>query len=240
MHMRIVRHGFVDHYARLDSPLHLLEARSKILAFTALIVSVLCIPDGRGSLLFIYFFGTAMLMGISQVPLNYIVGRVIIVLPFIVVAGLAVPWKGYAGLGILLVRAALCLMLLILLINTTRFAELLRGLRKLGCPRIVIRRLNFGHQYLFVLKEEALRAKQARDCRRAGRLQFRQRLKVLSLMPGALLMRSSERVKRVYSAMRSRAYEGDAHVIGPRKFSLPDAAFLCGVGLFISLTFLIL
>jgi cobalt/nickel transport system permease protein len=130
-----VRHNFIDRYAALDSPLHILESRTKLVVFTALIVAVLCIPAGSGSLFFFYFFATAILMGISQIPLGYIVGRTLVILPFIVLASLAVPWRGYAGLWILFVRAILCLMLLILLTNTTRFVELLRGLRKLGCPQ---------------------------------------------------------------------------------------------------------
>ncbi len=150
-----MRHNFIDRYAALDSPLHILEPRSKLLAFVALIIAVLCIPMNRGSLFFVYFFATAILMGISQVPLAFIMGRTLVILPFIMLASLAVPWKGYFGLGILFVRAILCLMLLILLTNTTRFAELLRGMRKLGCPQILAMNLSFLYRYIFVLTEEA-------------------------------------------------------------------------------------
>ena len=116
-----MKHHFIDRYAALDSPLHTLDARSKILAFTALIVCVLSVPAESGALLLAHFFVAAILMGISQVPLPYIMGRIILILPFIVLAGLAVPWRGYQGLGILFARAILCLMLLILMTNTTRF-----------------------------------------------------------------------------------------------------------------------
>ncbi len=236
----MVRHNFLDRYAGLDSPLHLLEARSKLLAFTALIVSVLCIPAGRGSLFFVYFFAAAVLMGISQVPLNYIVGRTLLILPFIVLAGLAVPWDGYTGLGILLIRAVLFLILLILLTNTTRFVELLRGLRRLGFPQVITTKLSFLYHNSFVLAEEAMRMKQARGCRRVGRSRFGYELKILSSMPKTLLLRSFERAERMHSAMLSRAFGGDFPVVAPRKFSLQDVAFLCAVGLFISSTFLIL
>jgi cobalt/nickel transport system permease protein len=232
-----VRHSFIDRYAGLDSPLHLLAARSKLLVFVALIVSVLCIPAGRGSLFFVYFFATAILMGISQVPLSYIMGRTLVILPFIVLAGLAAPWTGYAGLSVLLMRAVLCLMLLILLTNTTRFAELLRGMRSLGCPKILVMNLSFLYRYIFVLTEEAMRMKQARDCRRVGRARFKDEVKILSSMLGTLLIRSFERAERMHLAMLSRAYGGDFPVVSPRKFSLRDVAFLCGAALFIFLTF---
>jgi cobalt/nickel transport system permease protein len=233
-----VRHSFIDRYAVLDSPLHILEARSKLLAFTALIVGVLCIPADRGLLFFIYFFATAILMGISQIPLTYIVGRTLLILPFIVLAGLAAPWKGYLGLSVLFIRAVLCLFLLVLLTNTTRFVELLRGLRKLGCPQILVMNLGFLYRYLFVLTEEVMRMKQARDCRRVGRAPFREELKILSSMLGTLLIRSFERAERMHSAMLSRAYAGDFPVVSPRRFSSRDVAFLAGVALFVALSFL--
>jgi cobalt/nickel transport system permease protein len=235
-----VRHNFLDRYAVLDSPLHILEPRTKLLAFTALIVMVLCIPAGSGSLFIAYFFATAILMGISQVPLNYILGRTLLILPFIVLASLAVPWRGYPALGILFIRAVLCLFLLILLTNTTRFVELLRGLRKLGCPQILVMNLSFLYRYLFVLTEEAMRMKQARDCRRVGRAPFLDEMKVLSSMLGTLLIRSFERAERMHGAMLSRGYAGDFPVVSPRKFSWHDLVFISGVTLFLALTVILL
>jgi cobalt/nickel transport system permease protein len=235
-----VRHSFIDRYAALDSPLHILECRSKLFAYAALIIAVLCIPAKSGLLFFAYFFGTAILMGISQVPPAYILGRTLVILPFIMLASLAAPWKGLPGIGILFIRAILCLILLILLTNTTRFVELLRGLRKLGCPQILVMNLGFLYRYLFVLTEEAQRMKQARDCRRVGRAPFGQELKILSSMLGTLLIRSFERAERMYGAMLSRGYSGDFPVIAPRKFTWRDMVFLSVVALFVVLTFLML
>lgn len=232
-----MRHSFVDRYALLDSPLHILEARTKLLAFTALIVAVLCIPGDRGFHFVIYFFAAAILMGISQIPLAFIVGRAFVILPFIVLASFAAPWKDYPGLVILFVRAILCLILLILLTNTTRFTELLRGLRKLGCPQILVMNLSFLYRYLFVLTEEALRMKQARDCRRVGRAPLKREFKILSSMLGTLLIRSFERAERMHSAMLSRGFTGEFHVMSPRKFTWRDLAFLSGMAVFIVVTF---
>ena len=231
-----MRHNFIDRYSALDSPLHVLEPRTKLIVFTALIIAVLSIPVSSGPLFIAYFFLTAILMGISQVPLNYILGRILVILPFIVLASLAAPWKGYVGLWILFVRAILCLMLLILLTNTTRFVELLRGMRKLGCPQILAMNLSFLYRYLFVLTEEAMRMKQARDCRRVGQAPFREELRTLSSMLGTLLVRSFERAERMHSAMLSRGYSGDFPVVSPKKFSWHDFVFLSVVTSFIVLT----
>ena len=79
--------------------------------------------------------------------------------------------------------------------------------------------------------------KQARDCRRVERAPFFEELKVLSSMLGTLLIRSFERAERMHGAMLSRGYAGDFPVVLPRQFSWHDLAFVCGVTLFIALTY---
>jgi cobalt/nickel transport system permease protein len=235
-----VKHNFIDRYAGLDSPLHTLDARTKLVGFTALIVAVLWIPPGKTFDFFSVFFVTAILMGISQVPLGYILGRTLILLPFVVLAGLARPWTRALDLTLfsaLILRSVLCLMLAIILTNTTRFTELLRGLRRLGCPRILALNLGFLYRYVFVLTEEVLRMRQARDCRRVGRLGMVAELRTLGAMLGTLLLRSFERAERMHSAMLSRGYSGDFAIMAPRKFSWQDLAFLSGLALFIVVVF---
>jgi cobalt/nickel transport system permease protein len=235
-----VKHNFVDRYAGLDSPLHLLDARSKLVGFTALIVAVLWLPAGRTFAFFGFFFVTAILMGISQVPLIYIVGRTLVLLPFVLLAGLARPWTHALDVSLfsaLLLRSTLCLMILILLTNTSRFADLLRGLRKLGCPRILVLNLGFLYRYVFVLTEEVLRMRQARDCRRVGSLGVKAELKTLGAMLGTLLIRSFERAERMYQAMLSRGYSGEIPTMWAPRFSWRDLAFLAGLAAVITITF---
>ncbi len=235
-----MKHSFIDRYAGLDSPLHLLEARTKIIGFTALIAAVLRIPPGKPHLFFAYFFLTAIFMGISQIPLAYIIGRSLVILPFVLLAGLATPWRDGPGLAFfssVFLRSLLCLMILILLTNTTRFSELLRGLRRMGCPRILVVNLSFLYRYIFVLIEEVQRMRQARDCRRVGRSSTRAELKLLGSMLGTLLLRSFERAERMYHAMLSRGSSGEYPIYAPRSFTWRDLAFLAGLALFIVLTF---
>jgi cobalt/nickel transport system permease protein len=167
-----VKHSFVDRYANLDSPLHALDARTKLIGFSALIIAALQIRAGSMGTFFVFFFFMAILAGISQIPMQYIFGRTFVILPFVLLAGLAAPWKGgqnWAWFQALLFRSILCLLMLVLLTNTTRFVELLRGMRKLGCPKVVVANLSFLYRYLFVLADEVQRLRQARDSRRVGR-----------------------------------------------------------------------
>ena len=133
-------------------------------------------------------------------------------------------------------RSMLCLLFLILLTSTTPFAELLRGLRKLGCPRILVLNLGFLYRYLYVITEEVLRMRQARDSRRVGRAPLLAELKLLGSMLGTLLLRSFERAERMYHAMLSRGFSGQFPVLTPRKFTWRDLTFLAGIALLIVLS----
>ncbi len=53
----------------------------------------------------------------------------------------------------------------ILLSSTTRFPDILKTLQFLGCPRIMVMIMSFMYRYIFVLVDELMRMKQARDSR---------------------------------------------------------------------------
>jgi cobalt/nickel transport system permease protein len=232
-----VKHSFVDRYANLDSPLHLLEARTKIVGFSALIFTVLFVRPETLSQFFAFFFLTAILAGISQIPMQYLFGRAFVLLPFVLLAGIALPWRGNEGWTwflALMFRSILCLLMLVLLTNTTRFIELLRGLRKLGCPKILVANLSFLYRYLFVLTDEVMRMRQARDSRRVGRAGLLRELRTLGSMLGTLLVRSFARADHLYESMLARGFHGEFPVSDPRRFSWRDFAFISVVALFVA------
>jgi cobalt/nickel transport system permease protein len=235
----ILKHSFADRYSQLDSPLHLLEARTKIVGFSALVIGILSIRiDGIGQF-FGFFFLVSILAGISQIPLQYIVGRALILLPFVLLTALVSPWRNGAGWSwfmMLLARSVLCLIILVLLINTTRFVELSRALRKLACPKILVARLNSLYRYLFVLTGELIRLKQARDGRRVGRSGALTELRLVGAMLRVLAVRSSGRTGRMYHAMLSRGFSGDFPVTSPKKFSWRDPIFIVIVAAIIAAT----
>jgi cobalt/nickel transport system permease protein len=232
--------SFIDRYADLDSPLHQLDARTKLIGFTALIVAVLTIPSGDTFVFFAFFFLAAIFMGISQVPLGYILGRALVLLPFVVLANLARPWRGgmdFVFLNALVLRSLLSLIILVLLTNTTRFTELLHGLGKLGCPRAITLCLGFLYRYAFVLTDEWMRMRQARDCRSVGRVTGRTGLKARASKLANLIVRSFERAERLYQAMLSRGYSSDFPVYGLRRFSWRDLVFTTALAPFVCIAF---
>ncbi len=104
-----------------------------------------------------------------------------------------------------MVKSTLCLATMILLTNTTPFADLLRTLRRLRVPGLLITVLALMYRYLFVLIDEAERMQRARRSRTFSA----RRAHVwasLATLGGQLFVRSTERAERIYAAMCARGW----------------------------------
>ena len=74
---------------------------------------------------------------------------------------------GWRLFAFLLARCTLCLLAMVLLANTTPFADLLRVLKRFRVPALMVTTLALMYRYLFVLADEAQRMKRARASRTA-------------------------------------------------------------------------
>ncbi len=116
----------------------------------------------------------------------------------------------------------------ILLTATTRFPDLLHGLRHLLVPRALVAIIAFMYRYLFVLGDEAHRLLRAREARSAqpqtagSGPSLRWRTRVVGNMIGQLFLRGYERSDRVYAAMVARGYQGDFLTLNPHKVRVED------------------
>ena len=220
-------HEFLDRYANLNSPVHRLDARVKILltlAFAVVVVSTPCEAT--------WAFGAYAVLGLgalllSRIPATYFATRLLWVLPFIAMVALFLPFlpeaqdagsynAGWAAesfrspgwvLWNVTAKALLGASAVILLTSSTPFSGLLEGLRRLRVPRLLILLLGFTYRYLFILAGEARRMKRACDAR-AYRGRWLWQCTVMGRLIGALFLRSYERGERVYLAMASRGFDG--------------------------------
>jgi len=166
-------------------------------------------------------------------------------MPFVLLIALSVPFfKGgevagsynillwqvsvtYSGLQVLwniLAKAWLSILSLILLPSTTRITDLLIGLERMCMPRVMIMILSFMYRYIFVLIDEVMRMKQARNSRNFGESRLRQ-LRTIGNMTGTLFIRSYERGERVYAAMLARGFDGHSRTLNNVHFSSVDACY---------------
>jgi cobalt/nickel transport system permease protein len=192
-----------DHYSRTDSLIHRLPAALKLVVALSLVLALVLLPPG---LWFLYVaLGLVALAGLSRIPPVFLARRLLLLEPVVLgVAVLALLQPG--GLRVfatILTKSTLCLFTMILLSNTTPFAELLGVLRRVRFPALLITTLALMYRYLFVLADEAERMQRARQARTFGRTRWT----VLATVLGQLFVRSTERAERIYAAMCARGWK---------------------------------
>jgi len=254
-----MKHSFLDRYSELGSFIHKLDPRTKIVTTFIFVLAVVLTPPPlwQAFVLYLAIIATAIL--ISRVPPLYIIKRSLVIIPFVLFIGIFIPflrpgdatgsyniwiWDvSNSGLVILwgvVIKSWLSVICLILLTATTRFTELLNGLEQLYFPKIMIMILSFMYRYIFVLVDEVIRMKQARDSRNFGGRQL-QWLKTIGNMVGTLFIRSYERGERVYAAMVARGFEGQMRTLSRLRFRMADlyfAAAFCICMMLVGFTFL--
>ena len=246
-----MKHSFIDQYSGLDSFIHKLDPRTKFITSIVFIVLVVLTPIRNWHVFVIYFCLIVTCLAISKLPLLYVLKRSLIIVPFVLVIAVFIPffkqgeiagsynvwlWQvsvTYDGLLILanvVTKAWLCIFSLILLSATTNFTDLLRGLKQLRMPGVIVLILSFMYRYIFVLTDEVMRMRQARDSRDFGGGRLRQ-LKTIGHMIGTLFIRSYERGERIYTAMLARGFDGEIRSLHQLSFKRADAYFSVAFGL---------
>lgn len=246
-----MKHSFIDQYSDLDSLIHSLDPRTKLITSLAFIVAVVLTPVSNWRVFAFYFCLIAALLIISKLPPLYVLKRSLVIFPFVLLIAIFIPffksgevagsyniwlWQvsvTYDGLLILanvVVKAWLSILSLILLSATTKFTELLKGLRQLGVPKVIVLILSFMYRYVFVLVDEVMRMRRARDSRNFGGSRLHQ-LRTIGNMIGTLFIRSYERGERIYAAMLSRGFDSNVRSLRQLSFKRVDAYFGAAFGL---------
>lgn len=147
-------------------------------------------------------------VALSRVPVLFLLKRLMWLSPLVLSVALvnALQPAARGGWVSVTAKSAICLLTIILVSNTTPFSQILRVLKRVRVPSLLITTLALMHRYLFVLVEEAERMRRARSART---FTPRRRLhwQALSSVVGQLFVRSSERAERIYDAMCARGWK---------------------------------
>ncbi|MCC6238271.1 MAG: cobalt ECF transporter T component CbiQ [Dehalococcoidia bacterium] len=224
---------FVEHYRHAESVLHRADARVKLPTAVLYILAISLARPGAWLTLGFLAVPIAAGIGLSRLPVTGVLGRSMLALPFVLAAvpiafttpgtplvvvplvGWDVSDAGLVRLGSILVESWLSVLVGVLLTSTTPPSELLRGLRALRLPRLLVATVFFTYRYLHVVGAEGARMITARDLRSAewpgqrsgGSIRWRAR--VVGHMAGSLFTRSMDRGERIYAAMQARGYDGE-------------------------------
>jgi cobalt/nickel transport system permease protein len=209
-----VRHVYLDRYSCQDSLIHRRDPRVKILGVLVALLLVVSEPPGTLSPFGAYALLTALLLALGRVPAVFVLRRLLLVAPIVVMAAFFLVLEGGTaldgGLGAGLsigMKAFTAVALVTLLMATERFDRILSGLRSLGLPRMLTTLAAFMYRYAFILADEVTRTGQARASRTPGSLRTG-RIRTYGAQAGMVFLRGWQRSQRVYQAMRSRGFTG--------------------------------
>jgi cobalt/nickel transport system permease protein len=121
------------------------------------------------------------------------------------------------------------------LTSTTKFPTLLKAFERLKMPKVMLMIISFMYRYIFVITDEMMSMKRARDSRAFGG-SIVWHTKTAGAIIGTLFVRSYERAERVYLAMASRGFTGTIKVLEDFKISKLD--FLFSIPFFFCLVFI--
>ncbi len=211
----------MERMARMRSPLHSLDPRAKLLVTLGFLFAMLSLPLNRLSDLMIFAIFPIISCAASGISYGYIFKRSLWVLPFIIFIGIFNPvfdrevvflvgnvaiTAGWISFFSILLRGVLSVQAVLILILTTGFYPLCRGIQQMGVPSVLATQLLFVYRYLFVLLQEALSMNRALTARGFGRQSFP--FRTWGVLIGQLLIRTVSRAERINRAMLSRGFTG--------------------------------
>lgn len=246
---------FAERHIERDSPLHRMDARVKLPAALLYILAITLTDPGHWATLLLLALPLVLLVASSRLPLGLVLFRSALGFPFVLAAvplmftkpgdelftlpllGWDASVQGVEAVATIFVKSWLAVLVGVLLTSTTAVGELLRGLRAMRLPKLLVAVVFFTYRYLNVIGSEGQRMMRARDSRAAelpgyksgGTLRWRAR--VMGYMVGSLFTRSLERGERVHAAMQARGYDGESRFLSsPRLRPLEIAAAGAFVG----------
>lgn len=233
--------GRMDELARLDTPVHRLDARAKIITTIAFIVAVMSLPRYEISALTPYFLYPLVLIFLGRIPPGYLMRKALVAAPFALAIGIFNPFfdrapaivigsfvisGGWLSFASIILRFLLTVGTALALVACTGMYHLAEGLERICLPRIFVVQLLFLYRYLFVVANEGFRMMRSLELRTCGpaRLSYH----VYGSLVGHLLLRSMARAERIYLAMVARGFSGEIKVMRQTSFQSADWVFLLG------------
>ncbi|HET9177720.1 MAG TPA: cobalt ECF transporter T component CbiQ [Terriglobia bacterium] len=223
-----MEHAFyAENTAREDGLLQRLDPRAKLLGILALIVPAAA-AQNFGVIVGLFAIAV-VLAALSRVPFGVLLKRVWVpVLLFTGVIALPAPFvtpgraiyhlpalgwsvtaQGLASAGYLVLRAETAASFCVLLVLTTPWNHVLKALRVLHVPAVLVAILGMTYRYLFLVLQSAHDMFESRRSRMIGQLTGGERRRVAASSAGVLMSKTFDLSSEVYLAMQSRGYRAD-------------------------------
>ncbi len=157
------------------------------------------------------WLGVFGLSGLIAVPALFLTpGSVIYRLPFL---GWPVTDHGLHVTTLLLLRTETTATLLVLLVLSTPWMELLRALRVLRAPKVLVTLIGMTYRYVFLLLDLSLEMFESQRSRIVAPLRGADRRRMVAATAGVLLSKSAAMSEEVFDAMQARGYRGEIYLL---------------------------
>ena len=238
---------YAEETARADGLLQRVDARVKLLGVLALILPAAA--SRRFEVIGGLFVVAVVLAALSHVSFTVLLKRVwIAVLLFTGVIALPapfvtpgdalyqLPWLGWtitsqglASAGYLVLRVETAATLCVLLVLTTPWNDVLKALRVLRVPAVLVTILGMTYRYIFLVLQTAHDMFESRRSRMVGELSGRERRRVAAASAGVLMSKTFDLSSEVYLAMQSRGFRGEVYILDEFRMQSFDWIMLAGV-----------
>lgn len=247
----------VEAFSQRNGLLQRLDTRIRLLTILAMIISINLIQEPL--LLAIAYLLALIIALLSNIPARFFLVHIWLPLPAIAALAavpalfltpgvplfhlsekLVITRNGMLTASILYLRVGASASLALLLMLTTRWADMLHALACLRIPDMLILVLGMTYRYIYVLLRKSSDMLLSRYSRTVGRLTPRRELAMEGAIAGTLFARSLEMSAEVYLAMQSRGFTGYARSLHVGRIGRMDylwaaaVAMLCAAGLIVT------
>lgn len=231
-----------ENLAARPGVLQSLDPRAKVIA-VLLLVSAAIAVRALWALAGLFLLGIVLAI-VSQVPVGRLArqawlgvfiftGLIALPAPFVVpgvplarlpLTGWLISEPGLRSAALLVARAEVSATIALLLVLTTRWPQVLKGLRAIGLPVAIIAVLGMTHRFIFVLLTTASHMFEARRSRALAAMAGPERRRIIVASLGVLLAKTMALAGETHLAMISRGYAGEVRVIDDLRFRARDIA----------------
>ncbi len=157
------------------------------------------------------WLGVLTFTGFIAVPALFLTpGHAIYLLPL---PGWEVTAQGLRAALYLIMRAETAATFSVLLVLCTPWSKLLKALRVLRVPIVLVVILGMTYRYIFLLLRSAHDMFKSRKSRTLGRLDGREQRRAATAAAGVLMSKTLQLSGDVYLAMRSRGFQGEVYML---------------------------
>ncbi len=218
-----MKHHLIDRYYNLDSFIHKLDPRAKLLGFFILIFSIVLIKDFLACILALVI--SLIFLFLSKLPLKFAFEQLKYGLMFLLALFFTMLIFGHKPFEMLL-RAISALILIFIAFATSRFDISIKALNRICFPNKLTQILMFAYRYIFVFAEEYEKLSMALKMKGFERKTNKYTFETIAKLMATLFIRSYERAENVYNAMLLRGYTGNPSTITNFKITARDLMFI--------------